>query len=155
MFLAASAKPATKSSWMPGRRSRGIAAVQSWPEFQYPNVAHARDDRVEVGVVEHDDRRLAAELEVHPLERVGRGFMTMLLPVPDLAGERDDAHLRMSDERGARVSPSPVMTLNTPGGKTSAMSSASRRTDSGVSSDGFKTRCCRRRAQARSSSPPS
>jgi hypothetical protein len=31
------------------------------------------DDRIEIGVVEHDDGRLPAQLQVHTLERVGRG----------------------------------------------------------------------------------
>ncbi len=36
-------------------------------------------------------------------------------------------------------SPSPVITLNTPGGKMSAASSATRRSERGVHSDGFTT----------------
>ena len=47
-----------------------------------------------VGVVEHHHRRLAAELEVHALDRVGRVLRDQL-PGRRVAGERDEAHRRM------------------------------------------------------------
>ena len=94
---------------------------------------------VEVGVVEHDDRCLAAELEVHPLERVG-GVAGDELAGRDVAGERHHGHAGVA-RRGRRrpVSPWPHTTLNTPGGRMSAGSSASRSAVSGVSSDGLST----------------
>ena len=59
-------------------------------------------DRLDVGVVEHDHRRLAAELEVHALERVGRGAGDDLAG-RDVAGERDHRDIGMAHERVARV----------------------------------------------------
>ena len=58
-------------------------------------------DRGRVGVVEHDHRRLAAELEMDALEvrlrRAGRDQPAGL----DRAGQRDEPDLRMADERVA------------------------------------------------------
>ena len=51
-----------------------------------------------VGVVEHEHRRLAAELEVDALERVGRGAGDDLAGL-DVAGERDHADVLVLDER--------------------------------------------------------
>ena len=65
---ACSASAATKSSWM---RGRGQHASRRGAVLAGVEVAGDRDalgGGLEVGVVEHDDRRLAAELEVHPLE---------------------------------------------------------------------------------------
>ena len=47
-----------------------------------------------VGVVEHDHRRLATELEVHALDGVGRVLRDQL-PGRRVARERDEAHRRM------------------------------------------------------------
>ena len=58
-------------------------------------------DRCRVGVVEHDHRRLAAELEVNALERVGRVPRDQLAG-RDVAGERDEADVRVLDEALAR-----------------------------------------------------
>ena len=46
--------------------------MQIWPWFMKAPKAAAFDRRVEIGVVEHDQRRLAAELEQHRLEVLGR-----------------------------------------------------------------------------------
>ena len=54
-------------------------------------------DRLRVGVVEDDHRRLAAELEVDALERVGGGARDRLAGL-DVAGERDEADVRVLDE---------------------------------------------------------
>ena len=56
--------------------------------------AHALDDGVDVGIVEDDDRRLAAELEMGALDRLRRRGQH-LLAGGDVAGERD--HRRPSD----------------------------------------------------------
>jgi ParB family chromosome partitioning protein len=64
-------------------------AVQSWPD--------AGRDRLGVGVVEHDHRRFAAELEVDALERVGR-VPGDRLAGRDVAGERDEPDVGMRDE---------------------------------------------------------
>ena len=62
-------------------------------------------DRLERGlhvhVVEHDHRRLAAELEVHALERVGRRLGDPLAGA-GRAGERDHVHVGVGHERRAR-----------------------------------------------------
>ena len=59
---------------------------------------------VELGVVEHDERRFAAELERHVLEGLGR-LAHDDAACPGLAGERDLGDARMGDEGlpGARV----------------------------------------------------
>ena len=54
-------------------------------------------DRGRVGVVEHDDRRLAAELEVDALQVV-RGRARDLLARRHVAGQRDHAHVRVADD---------------------------------------------------------
>ena len=53
--------------------------------------------RLEVGVVEHHDRRLAAELEVDALERVGGGARDPLAGL-DRAGQRDHVDVRVRDQ---------------------------------------------------------
>ena len=73
--------------------------------------------RLEVGVVEDDHRRLAAQLQVRALERAGGGLQH-LAAGGDVAGERDHAHLRMLDQRlRPRCSPRPQTTLSTPFGQ--------------------------------------
>ncbi len=57
---------------------------------------------VDVGVVEDDDRRLAAELEVQPLDGVG-GDLGDALAGRRVAGDRDHPDLRMADQRVADV----------------------------------------------------
>ncbi len=54
-------------------------------------------DRRRVGVVEHDHRRLAAELQVHALQRVGRVARDQL-PGRDVAGQRDERDVRVPHE---------------------------------------------------------
>ena len=95
---------------------------------------------LEVGVGEDDVRRLAAELERHPLDRLrGAGGD----PAADLgrAGERDLGDVGVLDQAAARrPSPGPATTLSTPSG--SPASSAIRSSSSavsGVSSAGFST----------------
>ena len=65
--------------------------------------AHALDDGVDVGVVEDDDRRLAAEFQMRALDRLGRGGQHLLAGA-DLAGQRDHRDLRVVDERVADAS---------------------------------------------------
>ncbi len=63
------------------RRARGMAAVQSWPVLSKPAISHRWRPRLEIGIVEHDHRGLAAELEMDPLEVVGGGARITSLPV--------------------------------------------------------------------------
>ena len=81
----------------PGEHAGGGGAVLAGVE-----VAGDRDvlgGLLEVGVVEDDDRRLAAELEVDPLEVLGGGG-GHLHAGPHRAGDRD--HLRASGARPGR-----------------------------------------------------
>ena len=57
-------------------------------------------DDLQVGVVEHHDGGLAAELEVHPLERLRRGAGDRLAG-PDRPGERDHLDQRVIDQGGS------------------------------------------------------
>jgi hypothetical protein len=61
---------------------------------------HPLDHGVEVGVVEHQHRGLAAQLEVDAGERVGRGPQDGLAG-RHLARERHHGHVRVGDQRGA------------------------------------------------------
>ena len=76
----------------------------------------ARHRIVEVGVVEDDQRRLAAELERHVLERLRR-VRHHRLAGADLAGERHLARWPDGGSRGAPVSAKPWTTLKTPSGR--------------------------------------
>ena len=70
---------------------------------------HARGHRLDVGVVEHHHRRLAAELEVHALQRVRRGPRD-LLAGRDVAGQRHHGDARVARRCAAPTgSPSPVI----------------------------------------------
>ena len=60
--------------------------------------AHASDHGLEVGIIEHDDGRLAAELQVRSLGAVDRGRQH-LLAADDRAGQRDHGHFGLRDER--------------------------------------------------------
>ena len=61
-------------------------------------------DRLRVGVVEDHHRRLASELEVDALERVRRVLRDQLAG-GDVAGQRDEAHVRVRDDALARGHP--------------------------------------------------
>jgi ParB family chromosome partitioning protein len=82
----------------PGHHARGRGAV-------LPRVPVAGDldplrDGRRIRVVEDDDRRLAAELEVYALQVVG-GRARDLLARRHVAGERDHAHVRVADDARA------------------------------------------------------
>ena len=72
--------------------------MQIWPWFMKAPKAAAFDRLVEIGVVEHDERRLAAELQQHRLQMARRDFGD---EPPDArrAGEIDAANGRMGDQR--------------------------------------------------------
>ena len=55
--------------------------------------ADAGDGRVDIGIVEDDDRGLAAEFQMRALDRLGRGLQH-LLAGGDVAGDRHHADLR-------------------------------------------------------------
>ena len=81
-----------------------LADVQSWPALKYPATAIVLGGRLDVGVLEHHDGGLAAELEVDPLDVRGRG-----------RGHRDagadragDRHHRGGGVRHERVARLPV-----------------------------------------------
>ncbi len=77
-----------------------VAAVQSWPGVPVAPQLDRLGDRVEVGVVEDDDRRLATELEVQPLDLVGGDPCDVLAGVR-VAGHRHHPDLGVADERVA------------------------------------------------------
>ncbi len=62
------------------------------------------DDGFHVGVVEDDDRRLATELEMEPLDPVRSDLGDVLAGV-GVAGDRDHRDLRMADEVDRRWPP--------------------------------------------------
>ena len=65
--------------------------MQSWPGVPVAGDTDRLGDLVRVGVVEDDHRRLAAELEVHPLQGVGR------VAGDDLAGRRVTGQRHQAD----------------------------------------------------------
>ena len=77
----------------PGGRGAVLAGVEEAADLD------ALDDGGQVGVVEDDHGRLAAQLEVDPLERV-RGRLGDRLAGSDVAGQRDHAHPRVADKPG-------------------------------------------------------
>ena len=90
-----------------------------------------------VGVVEHDHRRLAAELEVDALDGVAPRSAAMSFPVavsPVSETRRMSGCWTSASPTGT---PSPVTTWRTPGGRTSCASSTKRSSVSGVCSAGL------------------
>src|SRR6185503_3459855 len=72
------------------------------PGVEEDRARGAADDGLDVRIGQHNDRRLAAELERHTLQGVGRGFVDCLSDERG-AGERDLVDTRMSHEGGADV----------------------------------------------------
>ena len=87
------------------------------------------DGEVEVGVVEDDDRVLAAELEVDVLEAVGRVLRDLDARLAR-AGERDHGHVGVRDDRVADLSPPPWTMLTTPAGTPASIRSSTKRSPS-------------------------
>ena len=78
----------------PGRGRAVLAGVPVAPQLD------GLGDGIEVGVVEDDDRRLATELEMEPLDPIGRDPGDVLAGV-GVAGDRDHPDLRVADQRVA------------------------------------------------------
>ena len=100
-----SAIASTKRSWMPPSTISRDEAVQRWPVEKIGAVDRAFDRGLQVGVVEHDQRVLAAHLELELAHRAGAGGGD---PPPgrDRAGEGDGVDLlvvehRLADHRAA------------------------------------------------------
>ena len=72
--------------------------MQIWPGVHERAERRGLHRLVEIGVLEHDQRRLAAELEQHGLEMLG-GAPGDDPPDGGRAGEIDPAHGRMVDQR--------------------------------------------------------
>ena len=83
-----------------GQHARGRGAVLAG--VVVAGAGDRLEHGVEVDVVEDDDRRLAAELEVDPLERLGRVLGDPLAGL-DRAGERDHVDVLVLDQRRAGV----------------------------------------------------
>ena len=96
--------------------------------------AHAGDHRLQVGIVEHDDRRLAAELRCVRLTLATAASITFCpvatLPVTDTM--RTPGWLMSGDPT---LGPRPVTTFTTPAGYSSAHRRASLSVVSGVCLD--------------------
>ena len=75
-------------------------AVQRWPvEKNAPLTAHSTAF-AQVGIVQHDERVLAAHLELHLLHRVGRNAAAATRrPVATEPVNDDGAHARMPEHR--------------------------------------------------------
>ncbi len=114
--------------------------MHAWPWLWKMANARPVRRRRQVGVVEHDVGALAAQLELDALEVAGRGLDD---PAADRgrAGERRSCARSGCSARWAPATwPRPGTMLTTPGGNpTSAISSAIRSEDSGVSSAGLST----------------
>ena len=94
-----------------------VGAVQIWPEWKAHTLDDVADGGLEVGVVEHDGRALAAELEQQALH-VAAGDLA------DAAADRVEPVKLTMSTCGEATSASagldaaePVTTLTTPGGK--------------------------------------
>ena len=114
----------TKRSWIERCSSSREPAMQVCPVAAKMPEITPEHRRLELGIVEHDVRRLAAELERHVLQ-AARGRLVDLLPGEVRAGEGDLRARR--DARPARRPPRlpiPVTMLTTPGGKPASSNSA-------------------------------
>jgi hypothetical protein len=101
-------------------------------------VDRGRHRILQIGVVEDDQGRLAAQFHRRVFQARGRGGID-LAARGHRSGERDLGHARVADQRGAHLR-RPWMTLKTPGGApASTRISASFKALSGVSSDGLNT----------------
>ncbi len=77
-------------------------AEQVWPAFWMPALTRNGKRAVEIGVREHQLRRLAAEFERHRRDMAGRGFLHQRAN-SDRAGEGEMPDARMGGERCARL----------------------------------------------------
>ncbi len=116
-----------------------MQSAHPWPGLEGDVLDRGGGGELEVGVGADDERRLAAELEEHPLEVPGDACPMIAAPTTS-----DPVKVTMST-RGSVVSTrptsaSPVTTLSVPGGS-SAASAASARTsaEKGVNGDGLST----------------
>jgi hypothetical protein len=98
----------------------------------------ARDHGIDVGVVEDDDRGLAAEFEMRALDRLGRACSTFL-PVATSPVIEIMLILRMVDQRVADALAAAEHDVDHALGQDVASSLASFSAVSGVCSDGLKT----------------
>ena len=71
--------------------------MQTWPELEKIERGRAGRGLVDVDVGQDDDRRFAAELQRHPLQRVGRGAVDDLADL-GRAGEGDLVDVGMADQ---------------------------------------------------------
>ena len=83
----------TKASWMPSVTMTREVAVQRWPVEKKALCATDLDRHLEVGVVEHDGRVLAAHLELELAHHLDAGLGHALAGA-DRAGEGDGVDVR-------------------------------------------------------------
>jgi hypothetical protein len=119
-----------------GDYARGGCAVL--PGVGVGCIPNARNDCVQIRVVEDHYRRLTAELEVHALERVCRSPCDCLHG-DDIAGQGDHVHPGMVHYAGSDRLTVPGYDVQDAARKDVGGSSAILRVVSGVCSEGFST----------------
>ena len=135
----------------PSCTSRREPAQQTWPWLNQIEVDHALDRAVDVGVVEDDERRLAAELQRQALAAARRRLADRPADL-GRAGEGDLVDPGMRDQRRAG-GPCPGDDIDHPGRQPDLDGRSARREARSAASarPASAPRCCRRRAPARSS----
>ena len=83
-----------------GQHTRGCGAVL--PRIEIPRHGHGLRGARDVGVVEHDDRRLPAQLEVHAFQ-VGARRARHIHPCAHAAGYGRHRRQRVRDQRGTSL----------------------------------------------------
>ena len=94
-----------------------LAEVQTWPALRKRAQAAPRHGDVEVGVLEHDERVDAAELEVDPLQLLGGTCTAIRVPTAVEPVKAMQATSGSSTSASPTSAPVPVTTFTTPAGR--------------------------------------
>ena len=121
----------------PGQDAGGGRAVL--PCIEVAGSGDALGRRGGICIVEHDDGCLAAKFQVDSLEGRSRGGGDLLVPARTEPVTDTMAGVSCTTRARPVSRDSPQTTLNTPGGRCSAMISAMRSVVTGVVSDGLST----------------
>ena len=100
--------------------------------------ANAIDGGVDIGIIEHQHRRLAAQLHVHTFHTAS-GSANDVRAGGNGAGQRHHAHFGVGDQRVADRLPTAEQDIEHAGWQQVLASSPRRRAVSGVSSEGLMT----------------
>ena len=125
IWLTSSWRAATTASWTLGPATTPARGRAVLPGVVVAGSAHPGRDGRGVGIVEHDDRRLAAGSRCTRL-RLSDAALATALPAATEPVSDTIATSGCDTRATPAVSPWPHTTLSTPGGKTSAASSARR-----------------------------